>query len=634
MKSKHSKISQFFEFIDIFGKHAEIRVNSRPKFHTISGGIFTVIYISLALFFFYSFGDDMFSRSNPETGVSEIYEPSPSPTKVAKNDYFFAFGIQDRNDNHFIDEEIYYPILIYGYQNDSMSEPVQYKIPLEPCSETVLPDNKQLADYFKHQANNISDLYCISKNNILDLVIQGAWDQQNFDYLQILIYPCNKSETLCKSDDLIKSALKSSFFGFYSIDNLFDLNNYNEPAKKIGRDYFTQTTFTLKKIITRYLQTSHVVSDDGWISSSNIRNERFSWSYDLASFEIIDEGFDNIIDFQIKKSNYENVFIRKYKKIQNVLAEMSGFCQIIFIALYFISNPFIKKEYYDILTNKIYNFELDEDDDIKKKPKRPKEKKNENLEKIEKLKSIRTIINGDDDGRFPNDKEKDKTGNSLSIKNKRAIDKLFNFFFKLKENPLNLSIFQLIKGSLFKKPDFMVKKNQRKVGISSIFSQLDIHYFLKKFAEIEKLKVLLLNEDQYHLFQYLPKPVILKNSQIRINYAKEQYNNPLKNEEIRKSEIFLEGDLITRAKSVHKAYNNIIRKPNMNEIDRKLIESLDEDIMNILDIPSPNNSRSKMEETCIFTKTKDYCFVTEKPENISMAMTSPPRIDMPGDTQI
>lgn len=43
---------------------------------------------------------------------------------------------------------------------------------------------------------------------------------------------------------------------------------------------------------------------------------------------------------------------------------------------------------------------------------------------------------------------------------------------------------------------------------NKVKEKLDIAYILKKLYELEKLKFILLNEDQLSLFNYLPKPII------------------------------------------------------------------------------------------------------------------------------
>lgn len=45
-------------------------------------------------------------------------------------------------------------------------------------------------------------------------------------------------------------------------------------------------------------------------------------------------------------------------------------------------------------------------------------------------------------------------------------------------------------------------------GIEKLYHQLDIFYIISKLIEIEKLKHVLLNENQIKLFEFIPKPTI------------------------------------------------------------------------------------------------------------------------------
>ena len=593
MASKNSSFFRAFQFIDIFGLKTDFQIDRKPKFKSISGGVFTFVFMGFIILLFFSFGNDMINHSNPDTSVSQIFQPSPSPTFVSKSDYSFVFGLQDSVGVHYIDEEIYTATLTYGFRNQTSKLDESQIIPIERCEEANMPINSKLGDYFKNQAMQLSDLYCISRNYTDPLILQGAWDQAQYNFLRLFISPCDSSLRTCKSDAEINDKLKTGFYAYYSSDHLFDLRNYENPAAVIGRDFFTETTTKIKKIINRYLRTTHLYDDNGWITEAKTEKDYFSFDYDQTSFELL-TGKDYLVDMVIRKSVYENILTRKYKKIQNVFAEMTGFLQIIFAGLYIIAGPFIRKEYYDTLTNDIYNFEVDLD----AKKKKDKKKRGEGAE--EKMKSFKTIMMGSDKGKdFQEMLALEKGMVSNSKKKKKTDEELVNCIFKLKESPLKFSYFEILKGFLTKEPELEVKKTQRNVGISSILSQLDIKYILKKFAEIDQLKILVLNEDQYPLFEYLQKPIIMKNAKINLNPLEEQDNdkkNSIKDGVFRKKSQFIvhQHDSVLKAKTVQKAFENIINKPEMNEIDRKLIQRLDMDILKILEanIESNQNNRT------------------------------------------
>ena len=193
-----SNFKKFFKFIDIFGQKTEFQIDQKPRFQTTSGGVFTLIYVGFILLLFFSFGGAMINRVNPDTNVSQMFQASPSPSLVSKEDYFFVFGLQDSSYSHFIDEEIYTAVLYIKSKNQTSGDIDAIKIPLEPCTNENLPSDANLNAYFNRQSNALSDLYCISREIKEKMVIQGGWDQKKYDYLEIFIFPCDKSQKTCK----------------------------------------------------------------------------------------------------------------------------------------------------------------------------------------------------------------------------------------------------------------------------------------------------------------------------------------------------------------------------------------------------------------------------------------------------
>ena len=152
--------------------------------------------------------------------------------------------------------------------------------------------------------------------------------------------------------------------------------------------------------------------------------------------------------------------------------------------------------------------------------------------------------------------------------------------FQPKESPLRLTFWEKIKNILRSDPDVDDKIKQRKTGVQAFLEKIDITFILNKFLEIEKLKILLLNEDQYHLFAFFPKPFITKRGKILLNCV-----NPFDKEPSspkRKSEIVSNMETFHKAKIVKDAYNRINNKKDPSHIDEKLLELIDDDLKNLL----------------------------------------------------
>ena len=570
-------LGHFLSKIDIFGIRTEFQIDNKSKFQTISGGFFTLIYFGLFLSLIFILGDDIFYHKNPTTSFSQIYTPTPAETKVSRNGYFFMLGLQDQSSNQFIDPSIYNITCHNGFRNITTGQYSKIPIPLEPCTIDHLPDDPQLKSYFETLVGGVDylkNIYCIQKGHDNEFSIEGEWDQDIFKYLQVKIYSCGNSTANqnCKDDQTINSLLQNGYFGFYSTDNLFDMNNYERPAKMFGRDYFIPTSLQIPKSIVRYLKTNRVLSDDSWIMSDVKETQYFSLDSDEESFNVLDGTSPNqkFVDMQIRKQYYENIYSRTYKKLKNLAGEIVGFLNMFLLILTLISKPFIRKEYYDAISNNIFNFETEQE-----------------TKHMELMKNRNLILHNMMDS---------QSLKSITLDKKKKVEKYFSQMMKMRDSPLQITWWESLKSLFLNESDIKTKIKQKNKGFTTIFSHLDINFVLKKFLEIDKLKNLLLNKDQLLLFEYLPKPIILKNLRINLSYAGLSTTTAQeKKESIKKKSIqVIENDLIMKTKNVQQAYNNICNKSEMTQIELKLIDMLDENMKNILksekglDSPSSN----------------------------------------------
>ncbi|KAL4478688.1 hypothetical protein ABPG74_006923 [Tetrahymena malaccensis] len=139
------------------------------------------------------------------------------------------------------------------------------------------------------------------------------------------------------------------------------------------------------------------------------------------------------------------------------------------------------------------------------------------------------------------------------------------------KNIIKLSPFQYV-SYLFLRFTKKQKENKALIeeGIKKIQSRLDIQHILHKLQEIEKLKQIVLNEDQIKLFEILPRPILSSNqSPKKINQQNQFYNTDKKSYE----------------EKVDDAYNsllNILNKTKKSQRDLQLIQLLDSNIYKII----------------------------------------------------
>jgi hypothetical protein len=80
---------------------------------------------------------------------------------------------------------------------------------------------------------------------------------------------------------------------------------------------------------------------------------------------------------------------------------------------------------------------------------------------------------------------------------------------KSSKNRIHISFIDYLKYFCKRKPSAKpTKVDILKKGEELIRDKFNILFMLNKFMEMETLKLLLLDKDQFHLFNYMPKPML------------------------------------------------------------------------------------------------------------------------------
>ncbi|EWS74770.1 small GTP-binding domain protein (macronuclear) [Tetrahymena thermophila SB210] len=142
---------------------------------------------------------------------------------------------------------------------------------------------------------------------------------------------------------------------------------------------------------------------------------------------------------------------------------------------------------------------------------------------------------------------------------------------------MKISAWEYFKSFIFPSSEYKRKKKIIQYSVDKLYYNLDIFNILKKFIEVEKLKRLLLDQDQQKLFDYLPKPTIQQDLVLK-QEIKESWDQ--KNKEIDLLYQDNRSDL-QKANDAFQAYQKIIKKSNCTKLDQKLIDLLDPNLLKI-----------------------------------------------------
>lgn len=559
----------FLKKIDMFGRKTELSMNKETSYTTVLGGFLSLIMITISIVLFVNFGSDMVYRQNPTVIFSEIYTKNPERTYFSTENFFFMFGVEAPNFTHFIDDTIYEVKVTHRKFSSKANDSFSIDVPIERCREDHLPQkNQQLHDYFLTAPKvPIENLICLQ--NIENYFMEGSFDSDAYTFLEINIYVCSNAtrktnDIPCKPPEMINTVLEG-FFALYTMDYLFDPQNYENPGSNTGVDYFTPLSVGIKRYTNRFISTTNVQTDDGVLfSNSQITHSYPNYENDKESLLIDSSDEGMLMDFIFRKYHSEMLYDRSYKKLQDVFAEIGGFTQILYLIFFVFSYPFIAKKYYEKIINLIYNFENNTNEQHK------------NIQVFEK--SLRSSLSKHITSINPTTVKIAKS-NSILNANKKSTEKAKEHFMKYMSKirnklPLKTSYWEFIVNTFMplKQPTQGTKIKRLKTGEKIISEKIDISYILKKFYEIDKLKMILFNSNQYHLFEYLPKPIILRNSKIDLGNAK---NSKF---------ITYESNAYGQAKKLYGAYQNIINQDQLSPLDQKLIDLLDDNVRGVLEV--------------------------------------------------
>ncbi|KAL4455325.1 hypothetical protein ABPG74_012477 [Tetrahymena malaccensis] len=173
--------------------------------------------------------------------------------------------------------------------------------------------------------------------------------------------------------------------------------------------------------------------------------------------------------------------------------------------------------------------------------------------------------------------------NKINQNSQKKKEKNFNDLLEKQTKSMQLSIWDYIKSIFFPFGDLRQKKKVIEYSINKLYNNLDILQILKRLIEVEKLKRLLLDQDQIKLFDYLPKPTI--------HTDLIQDSNETQNNSNRQEIDLLYWDSRTPLQKVidaQEAYNNIQQKSKHTQLDVKIIQMVDPNLLSVFELYNTN----------------------------------------------
>ena len=361
----------FYRNFDIYGISPGFTIHGKYKLKTQLGRILTLLTLILSVLTIFYFGQNIYYKTNPSIQTSEYYDSNPQGFKYDyKNNFIFAsandmFGMDlDQNIINVTLNEIKIKLI----KNQRKIYFNEYA--MEKCSEKHIENFR-----FKHpefykglKELNLNNKFCIPIN-LTNLIIQGSFSFDNYQFLRFNFYPCRNSSKFneCSDNKTIYEKLKSGYASikFRNIhlqtDKFKDYKQYS-----LNDEVFSSFNIDTQKELGIYFKQNEIKSDIGILFESFINEKMINYDY-MHEFFLIDyDKKMSFIYFDLKMSNNKIVHTRKYLKLQTLTAQVGGVINVFLISCLIIT------EYIGRVLLKLYLFQ----NLFKVKIKKKKTKKN------------------------------------------------------------------------------------------------------------------------------------------------------------------------------------------------------------------------------------------------------------------
>jgi len=321
---------------DLFGAKPTVTLNGRSKDYSVCGLTLTcscaILFILIAVFF----SKEMIERENPSVVASTLYGGTSMEVHRFTADRFRLGVSYPANQTAYIDDTIY-KVEAYHFDNKTKDVPIK----LVPCPTSLLADDK-----FPGM------MWCIDPSPENVELLQTRDSTMNTFYFKLK--PCtNTSSITCKSPEEIEKTIRMSYFTMIFKEVTVDVYNYTTPLAREDRHYamslLGQNTTKTNSI---YMKKIEIETDYGFFFEDKKTVTDVSIDFitrDLSPAEMYDNAFAIIYIFG---GGYIDRFQRTYVKLQDVMANVSGFMNTVLLVVGTIVYHYTKFRMYEKVSSR------------------------------------------------------------------------------------------------------------------------------------------------------------------------------------------------------------------------------------------------------------------------------------------
>ena len=566
MKNKEEQEQMFFHYlirkIDKFGQPLQWYIGKNETYQTVTGGIKTIVIISISLFFLLYSLIIFFRKREGSFIMYDITYSELNDTNIDYFDDFEIFLFFKTSSTMVLNMDIR-DARIYLAQFNGEDNSIISKYPLEECNNDYFVNNLGFSDFVK---SNLEKTYCINKDIYKDKKINFSLSQKSplgkTTNTIKLIFTKNCDNDICSEEENNKFLQIYSYIEEVRIfiktltPNPLNINNplQNEVISFTLSSNIKGTIVYLKKynITTQSSVIPHI------FGSEKINFIAYDYHQEVYNLNNNNKDISYYLEFVL--SSKVSYLDRYYQQLDTILANFIGIYDSLEIVTSFLTFIFesFSKEFF------IYNFILKDKLFNKKKkiisnpPPKIYSNNNNNVLFKTKDKELLNLNNNNKTKKYLNNNF--YTENNLIIQSQKQLTEkeskdeiLQSKNQNIKEEKIYLNVIKSLWFNILmifnikksKYPD--IQNSLEKTQLTQDF--FDVSIYINLVLDMMRLKKIIFNQQQLKLFEFIN----FSSEEIK-NYLNKDYENQ---EIISNKNIFYELEKIKSQKN-SKMTDNII----------------------------------------------------------------------------
>ena len=485
---------------DLFHQHIRLNYNQSNRFTTNAGCFFTicvfVITLSQAILTFNS----ILNFESPQVTIDRILLKNPGSISLNSSEFIFAVKIPNLNlSSSFISLQMsYYKFVHHG--NGTYDE-IYTPFPYKRCSLEYM---QNYIDSDTFQSQNFGDAFCPDTTSFQ---FSGSYRDPMAEAISISISACrnntNHPEIICKPKEEIADFFKNNnypYVQFWYSNTIVSPTNHSNPVSYYLDMIYWHFLPGSQTIDTNvYINEHEIITDDNLLLANwNLKNQS---TYQIVSTEMrsqptplvmLEDNSELLISIGISKSSYKDTTRRLYPKLQQGLANVGSVFSLAVGVCGAIAAVYVGQAYLFNIAKHVYEFDAQDTQNEMAKSKKV-EKTNSSKGKKHAVEMTNASLSLQDMY-----KKGIKEGN-ICIGREAAT--LFPKKRVMKYNCVDflLSFIPCVR----RKRNLLINE-----AISAVSKDIDIIEIVKKLQEFERLKKILLDEDELLMLKYSQAPII------------------------------------------------------------------------------------------------------------------------------